>query len=120
MSGFAAICNTDGTPVDEALLAKMQNFLSSRGPDEQRLITLGNVGLVHTAFHTTSESNRERQPCTIDGVLWLSGHVRIDAREQLSKDLGIYNFREEMPTDARMILQAYQLWGDNFVDRIIG
>ena len=58
MSGFAAIWNTDGAPVDERLLVKMQDFLSSRGPDEQQLVILGskkNVGLVHTAFHTSPE-----------------------------------------------------------------
>src|SRR5215471_18380424 len=103
MSGFAAVWNTDGAPIDEALLTKMQNFLSSRGPDGQRLVILGaqkNVGLVHADFHTTPESNREHQPCTIDGVAWLSGHIRIDAREQLSKDLGVHNLRQEAPTDA--------------------
>ena len=123
MSGFAAVWNTDGAPVDEALLMRMQNFLSSRGPDEQRLVILGaqkNVGLVHAAFQTTPESNREHQPCTIDGVAWLTGHVRIDAREQLSKDLRAHNLSQGAPTDAQMVLQAYQVWGRSFVDRIIG
>jgi len=123
MSGFAAVWNTDGAPVDEALLIRMQNFLSSRGPDEQRFEILGaqnNVGLVHAAFHTTSESKRERQPCTIDGLAWLSGHVRIDAREQLSKDLRARNLSQGPPTDSQMVLQAYQVWGRGFIDRIIG
>ena len=123
MSGFAAVWNTDGAPVDEVLLTKMQKFLSSRGPDEQRLVILGtqkNVGLVHAAFHTTPESNREHQPCTIDGVAWLTGHVRIDAREQLSKDLRAHNLSQRAPTDAQMVLQAYQVWGRSLVDRIIG
>jgi asparagine synthase (glutamine-hydrolysing) len=123
MSGFAAVWNTDGAPIDEALLTKMKNFLSLRGPDEQRHVILGtqkNVGFVHAAFHTTPESNREHQPCTIDGVVWLSGHVRIDARQQLSKDLGAHNLSQGAPTDAQIILQAYQLWGRGLVDRIIG
>src|SRR6266567_2440443 len=123
MSGFAAVWNIDGAPVDQSLLMRMQNFLSSRGPDDQRLVILGaqkNVGLVHAAFQTTAESNREHQPCTIDSVAWLTGHVRIDAREQLSKHLGAHNLSQEVPTDAQMILQAYQVWGRSFVDRIIG
>ena len=123
MSGFAAVWNTDGAPVDEALLMRMQNFLSSRGPDEQRLVILGpqkNVGLVHAAFHTTPESNREQQPCTIDGVVWLTGHIRIDAREQLSKLLRAHNLSQGAATDAQMVLQAYQVWGRSFVDHIIG
>src|SRR5436309_15519837 len=112
MSGFAAVWNTDGAPVDEALLMGMQNFLSSRGPDEQRFVILGaqkNVGLVHAAFHTASESNREHQPCTIDGIAWLAGHVRIDAREQLSKELRADNLSQWGSPDAQMLLQAYQV-----------
>jgi asparagine synthase (glutamine-hydrolysing) len=123
MSGFAAVWNTDGAPVDQALLMRMRNLLYSRGPDQQRLVILGaqnNVGLVHAAFQTTTESNRDYQPCTIDDVAWLTGHVRVDAREQLSKYLGVHNLNQEMPTDAQMILQAYQVWGRSFVDRIIG
>jgi asparagine synthase (glutamine-hydrolysing) len=123
MSGFAAVWNTDGARVDGALLMRMQNFLSSRGPDEQRLAILGpqkNVGLVHAAFHTTPESNREQQPCTIDGVVWLTGHIRIDAREHLSKLLRAHNLSRGTATDAQMVLQAYRVWGRSFVDHIIG
>src|SRR5262245_29581423 len=123
MSGFAAVWNTDGAPIDEALLIRMQEFLSSRGPDEQRRVMLGankNVGLVHAAFQTTSHSNREHQPCTIDGVAWLNGHIRIDARDQLSDDLRSCHLSRAAPTDAQMVLQAYKVWGRGFVNRIIG
>ena len=123
MSGFAAVWNTDGAPIDEALLIRMQEFLSSRGPDEQRRVMLGankNVGLVHAAFQTTSHSNREHQPCTIDGVAWLNGHIRIDAREQLSNDLRSCQLSRAAPTDAQMVLQAYKVWGRSFVNRIVG
>jgi asparagine synthase (glutamine-hydrolysing) len=123
MSGFAAVWNADGAPVDEALLSTMQNFLSSRGPDGQRLVILGakrNVGFVHAAFQTTSESNLEQQPCTIDGAVWLTGHVRIDAQERLLTDLRARNLGQGTPTDAQMVLQAYKVWGHSFVDHIIG
>jgi asparagine synthase (glutamine-hydrolysing) len=56
----------------------------------------------------------------MDGVAWLTGHVRIDAREQLLKDLGIHNLIQGTPTDAQLILQAYRVFGRDFVNRIIG
>ncbi|MBG0792653.1 hypothetical protein IYY11_04325 [Methylocystis sp. H62] len=123
MSGFVALWNTDGTPIDEALLIKMENFLSSRGPDEQRHAILGanrNVGLAHAAFYTASESHLERQPCTVYGDAWLAGDIRIDAREQLWKELGADPSKKHLPTDAEMALRAYHRWGPKLVERLIG
>lgn len=123
MSGFAAIYNTDGAPVDQCILNKMRGFLASRGPDEQRVEILGprrNVGLVHAAFHTTPEATLEHQPCTIDGTVWITGHLRIDARARLFKYLNSHDPSEAPATDAHLILRAYRAWGHNLVDRIIG
>jgi asparagine synthase (glutamine-hydrolysing) len=123
MSGFAAVFNTDGAPVDERLLVRMKSLLCSRGPDEQRVVILGaqrNLSLVHAAFHTTEESQQEHQPCTMEGSAWLTGHIRIDGREQLSRALRAHNLGQVASTDAQMVLQAYQVWGQKFVDRIIG
>jgi asparagine synthase (glutamine-hydrolysing) len=123
MSGFAAVWNTDGAPVDERLLVRMESLLSSRGPDEQRIVILGarkNLGLVHAAFHTTEESKQEHQPCTMDGSAWLTGHIRIDGREQLSRDLRAHNLGQVASADAQMVLQAYRVWGHKFIERIIG
>src|SRR5882724_3656061 len=83
VSGIVGIINLDGTPVDRALLMRMTEFMSFRGPDAQEIRIDGNVGFGHTMLRTTFEAETEKQPLTLDGKLWLSGDVRIDGRPEL-------------------------------------
>ena len=106
MSGIVGIVNLDGAPVDRDLLRRMTNFMSYRGPDAQDTWIDGNVGFGHTALHTTSETTTQ-QPLTQDGNVWLVADARIDGR-----DCEI--------DDAEQILHAYETWGEQCVDHLIG
>lgn len=124
MSGFAAIVNFDGQPVDRALLDRMAAYLAFRGPDEQRVWVggwNGNVGLVHAKFATTDEGEREHQPFTVDGNAWITGHIRVDARDELRQRLaGKENRRLADATDAELLLLAYARWGETCAERLLG
>ena len=67
MSGIVGIWNLDGAPVDRGLLEQMTRFMAFRGPDDQQTWLDGPVGLGHAMLRTTTESLRERQPCSLDG-----------------------------------------------------
>ena len=71
MSGIVGILNLDGAPIDRALLRRMTDFLTFRGPDAQHTWVDGNVGFGHALLRTTEESKRERQPFTLDGSVWI-------------------------------------------------
>ncbi len=124
MSGFATIVNFDGKPVDRQLLAKMADHLTFRGPDEQRIWVGGwnqNVGMVHAKFATTYEAERESQPLTVDGNTWVTGHIRLDAREELWEKLegkGRQGVRQA--TDAALLLRAYETWGERCLEHLLG
>mgnify|MGYP000622149333 CR=1 FL=1 len=124
MSGFAAIYHTDGAPVDPAVLERIESRLATRGPDEQASRILGpggNVGLAHAMFRTTFEAAREHQPCTLDGSVWIAGHIRVDARQELTRRLeesGCPNARQA--TDAELVLHAYQIWGEDCPRHLLG
>ena len=83
MSGIFGILNRDGAPVDGDLLGEMTRFMAYRGPDAQEVWRDGAVGLGHTLLRTTRESVRERQPCTLDGRVWIAADARVDARAAL-------------------------------------
>ncbi|HEY6131292.1 MAG TPA: hypothetical protein VIV27_04700, partial [Halioglobus sp.] len=83
MSGFIAIVNTDGTPIDRNLLETLTTSLHFRGPDRQQLWIDGAVGFGHTLFRTTDEARHENQPASVDGQVWITGCIRVDAREEL-------------------------------------
>jgi asparagine synthase (glutamine-hydrolysing) len=121
MSGFAGIVNLDGAPIDRALVERFEEFLHSRGPDNQGQWIEGNVGFVHTLFATTRESLGEQQPMTLDGHSWIVADARVDGREDLIGELSARG-REcsiERP-DAELILHAYGVWGEACVEHLLG
>jgi len=123
MSGIVGLVNLDGEVVDQQLLWRLTSFLSSRGPDAQNIWTRGNVGLGHTLLITTWEAEHESQPLTLDGKVWLTADVRIDARniliEELESKLGRRISSKEL-NDAELVLLSYEAWGTNCVNHLIG
>src|SRR5688572_14825143 len=87
MSGIVGIINLDGAPVDEQLLRQMTSFMAYRGPDAQDIWIDNHVGLGHAMLRTTFESEREQQPYSLDGPVWITADARIDGRRELVQTL---------------------------------
>lgn len=121
MSGIAGIVNLDGAPVDRELLLRMTQYLAPRGPDRQEIWIDGQVGFGHTLLRTTAESATERQPLTLDGKTWIVADCRVDAREELVRELVERDStpRSDAP-DPELILHAYTVWREASVDHLIG
>jgi asparagine synthase (glutamine-hydrolysing) len=121
MSGIAGIFNLDGAPVDQALLQRMADFMSTRGPDRQEVWTDGSIGLCHTLLRTTYEAEHEHQPCTLDNEVWLVADARVDTRPELIAELRSHGrtVSDDVP-DPELILHAYAVWGEECVRHIIG
>ena len=119
MSGIAGIFNRDGRQPDRSLLDRMTERLADRGPDGIRIELHGPAGLVHCMLHTTPESAAERQPLwdrarrislTLDG--------RIDNRSELIATLALAG--SGSVTDSELVLSAYQRWGEECAEHLIG
>ena len=124
MSGFVAIVNLDGAPVDQPLLERMTEALAFRGPDAQRIWCEGEIGLGHSMFRTTREAARESQPASFDARFWIVADGRVDDRADLIAKLNsrLAN-RKEVSTatpDAELILHAYSVWGEYCLDHLMG
>lgn len=122
MSGICGIINFDGAPVDPALLQKMAQAAAYRGPDGINYWIQGNVGFAHLALHTTPESLRERQPLTnLHNSATLAADARVDNRDELIRTLTAKGYLQgNDPTDADLILAAYECWGEDCPKYIIG
>ena len=120
MSGIVGIVNLDGAPVDRDLLRRLANYLTFRGPDAQHTWCDGNVGLGHTLLRTTSEAETEQQPMSLDGKVWLTADARIDARNELIEKLKRKLTPKPSPNDAELILYAYEAWGEDCLQHLIG
>jgi asparagine synthase (glutamine-hydrolysing) len=118
MSGIVGIVNFDGAPIDRDLLTRLTESMAFRGPDAQQIITTGNAGFGHTMLRTTFEAGNEQQPLSFDGKLWLTADARPDGRDELIAKLG-KRFATP-PTDAELILHAYEAWKENCVNHLIG
>ncbi len=136
MSGIAGIVNTDGAPVSSDLLARMAVFLGLRGPDAQEVWRDFEVGFAHalldtsggtsldTSLDTSLENQGEgadKQPCSVDGRVWIVADARIDAQTELREELRSSGITVPSgASDAELILLAYQAWGKDSVQHLIG
>jgi asparagine synthase (glutamine-hydrolysing) len=122
MSGIVGIVHFDGAPVERHLLGQMTAFMAFRGPDAQQIWTHGNVGFGHTLLQTTDESEYERQPFSLDGQVWIVADARVDARRELVPQLKAHGHEDLSPDapDVELILRAYQTWGENCVEHLLG
>jgi len=121
VSGIVGIVNIDGAAVDRELLRRMTDSLAFRGPDAQEVWCDGNVGFGHSMLRTTIEAEREHQPCSLDGDVWITADARIDARAELKGELEAAGRRDvQDATDVELVLHAYHAWGDECVQHLLG
>lgn len=121
MSGIVGIYNLDGRPVDPALLKRMTDEISHRGPDGVGHWIDGPVGLGHQMLCTTPESLREKQPLLDEtGNLCLTLDGRVDNRDELKSAIEAKGGRLRDDTDAELVLKSYECWGESCPNRIIG
>ena len=125
MSGIAGIVNMNGAPVSRDLLARMAAFLRFRGPDAQNVWCDFAVGFAHALLDTSLDIQgggaADKQPCSIDGRVWIVADARIDALTQLNEELRSSGITVPVgASDAEIILLAYQAWGKDCVHHLIG
>jgi asparagine synthase (glutamine-hydrolysing) len=121
MSGIAGMVGWSGGAVDRAGVERMTAYLAFRGPDARGVWTGGEAGLGHALLRTTEEAGHERQPATLDGLVWITADARVDGRADLIRELRAGG--RDCPataTDAQLILHAYALWGEQAVAHLIG
>ncbi len=120
MSGIAGIVVPPGRSVDEPLLRRMAALMTYRAPDGQHTWASGPVGFAH-ALLSTNDSIPTAQPHTLDGQVWITADARLDGRAGLVRKLVAAGCLDApLNDDARLILHAYETWGEHCVDHLIG
>lgn len=121
MSGFAAIIQFDGRPVEPGQIEAMTQAMAYRGPDGIAHWTNGPVALGHGMLHTTAESLEETQPLANEDaslVLVMDGYLT--NWEELRNELLTRGARLRTRSDAELVLRAYEAWGDDCPKHIDG
>jgi asparagine synthase (glutamine-hydrolysing) len=121
MSGFAGVVSADGAIPERRLLEQMSAKLAFRGPDATQVSIQEDAGFCFTLLRTGPAPQMAKQPCSLDGGVWLLGDVRLDGREELRRGLKEKdNSILAGVTDEELILHAWQQWGEASFERLIG
>jgi asparagine synthase (glutamine-hydrolysing) len=121
MSGIAGIYYLDDKPIERETLGKMVEILAHRGPDGADVWCEGSVGLGHRMLWTTPESLLEKLPLANQtGDLVITADARIDNRDELIPQLELDIFPKEKVTDSQIILAAYEKWGEQCPEKLLG
>ena len=121
MSAIVGIYHMDGRPVYRGALKRMIGILAHRGPDRAESWSKGAIGLGHGMLFTTPESLHERQPLTaLSGRVAITSDARIDNRDELIGRLGLADHPSGGFSDSRLILEAYEKWGEECPEKLLG
>ncbi len=118
MSGIIALAADGSEGSAGKVVSAMLDRLRHRGPDGVDVVSEPGMALAHLHFWTTPDEVGERQPVSDPEsgcVLVLDG--RLDNRGDLERALG-----EPGPavSDARLVLRAYQRWGQSCFEKLLG
>lgn len=122
MSALAGAVRFDGRPLPPGLLARMAEAHRYRRPDGDVRWEEDGVGFAHAHHWTTPEAVGEEQPfSSVDGRYQITADARIDNRDELIRELAAAGAEVEPgSSDARLILAAFEEWGEACVARLLG
>ncbi len=125
MCGICGAITTNGGRIDEAILRRMTDVMTHRGPDESgvylRQATGPSVGLGHRRLSIIDLSEAGRQPLSNeDGTVWLVFNGEIYNYPELRKELEGKGHRFRSNTDSEVIVHLYEEEGETCARRLAG
>jgi asparagine synthase (glutamine-hydrolysing) len=122
VSGFVATVQEDGASVDGSLLRRLTESMAYCGPDHRGTWVEGAIGLGHALLgYEPPPTADEHQPARLGERLAIVADARLDGRAELVARLR--KRRQEISSDtpdARLILHAYDEWGEGCLEHLIG
>ena len=113
MCGIVGLVRNDGKPIDEGLLARMNEAIRHRGPDEDGFYVNGSVGLAMRRLAIIDLKSGQQPIHNRDRTAWIvfNGEIYnyLELREKLEK-LG-HTFYTNSDTEA--IVHAYDQYGSD-------
>jgi asparagine synthase (glutamine-hydrolysing) len=125
MCGICGVLNygSQSETVDTALLTKMSDSIAHRGPDDSGTFVAPNrkIGFGFRRLSIVDLSPAGHQPMqTADGSLTIMLNGEIYNHLVLRKELESKGYRYRSRSDTETVLFAYQEYGANFVDKLLG
>lgn len=118
MCGLAGVARVDGRPLSgefDTVLAGMARALAHRGPDDDRLVRDGAVGLAFTRLSLVDPERGGQPLVSEDGSVVLIANGEIYNHRELAAGA-----RMRTGSDCEVLLGLYQRHGLRFLDRVRG
>jgi len=108
------------SPCDPAVLERMRDILTHRGPDDSGSFICGSLGLGHRRLSIIDLSGGHQPMTTEDGRLTIVYNGEIYNYRELRQELERDGFRFSTKSDTEVILQLHAHCGDEAVCRLNG
>lgn len=119
MSGWLALVRFDGGPLEPVLVASCMAQLMARGPHGEAMTLDGSAALGLTTLDTGESVPTARAPVRA-GPLLVTGHARLDARDELGRLLGLAPTTLAELSDLALLACALERFGDDTPARVFG
>ncbi len=120
MSGIAGLLRFSEQAVRRNDLERMANALRPHGPDRSAVTVEGEVGLVHVLMRMTPEDQFDRQPQRGVSGATITADLRLDNRGDILMSLGIAREDAVAWPDSRILLTAWEKFGDEVWSKLRG
>lgn len=120
MSGFFGVFSPGGN-IDKVAFDQMQKAIHREGYDEPEIHVDDYIAMGHLMLCATTKSVYDKQPLKSScGRYLLTGHFRLDYRDELGDKLGLSQKELEVTPDSCLAMLAYQKWEDECVQHLEG
>lgn len=121
MSGIAGLYFTNQKPVQQREMERMLAAIKHRGPHHAGTWAEGSIGLAGRTLFTTPESLHEQPPLyDAERNLAITADARLHNRGDLLAALGLSAVNVSEISDSRLILRAYEKWGEGCPEKLLG
>ncbi len=121
MCGICGIARISaGPPIDPAVLTAMCREIAHRGPDDEGILILQNVGLGNRRLSIIDLAGGHQPLSNEDGTVWIAHNGEVynypELREELVGRGHVFNTK----SDTETIVHAYEEWGEEFIQKLRG
>ena len=121
MCGIVGMVRADGASISAALLERMRDCLTHRGPDDAGLYLKGDVGLGVRRLAILDTTSAGHQPmANHDGTLWVVFNGEIYNYVELAEELRRAGHRLVSSSDTEVLLHLYEQFGKECLHRLNG
>ena len=120
MCGIAGIVNKDGAPVDRELLARMNESIRHRGPDDDGFYLSDGVGLAMRRLAIIDLAHGQQPIHNQDRTAWIVFNGEIYNYQELQKLVVDKGHKLATASDTEVIVHLYEEYGIDCLKHLEG